>query len=378
MKNCYIYTHYTFGIGHIQRASLIAQALSKKFKVFLFYSGIEFDKKFNKNHKTVRLPGEIKKSRYSKSTLFENKNKEKVIENRINTIINEFKKNKPDVFITEFFPFAYLRLNKTLIPILKHIQLNYPKCKIICSARDFPISDRENILKYNKYKLKNAIQKYYDLILIHAPKKISMFKPLNPIFENLKGAPLKFTGYVVGKHKPKVTNPTKNKVLITVGGGRDGKEIIMKTLKALSLSNLRDKLKIHVVTGPFSNYSFNISDDFKEFKVKKYIPDLSSKLYNYDLVVSMAGYNTIAEILFSNTQSVVFPRPNSYEQQNRAIRVSKIFNCVDVVNKKISLEKLKKLLEKKLSIKKRKANNIDYFSGIEKSVKEVSNLLENE
>ena len=91
------------------------------------------------------------------------------------------KRNPPDLFITEFFPFAYIRLDKTLMPILKHIKRNYPECKIICSARDYPISDRESIRKYNKKIISSTIKRYYDLILVHAPEKLSMFNKKNPI-----------------------------------------------------------------------------------------------------------------------------------------------------------------------------------------------------
>jgi len=381
MKNCYVYSHYTFGIGHIQRASLLAKGLSQKFRVFLFYSGAYFDIKFDEIHKVMRLPAEIKRSRGAKSTIFESnaKNEQELVKNRIDSVIEEFRKNEPHVFITEFFPFASFRLNKTIIPLLEYIKSNYPNCKIVCSARDFPISDREDISKYNKNRLKHIIKKYYDLILIHAPYELSMFKPLNPIFEDIKDINIKFTGYIVGKIKKTISRNTKNKILIAVGGGRDGEEFIKKIIDASSLSRLRDEFKIKVITGPFSNYSLQQTNmHFKKMSIKKYVPNLGSNLRNYQCVITMAGYNTIAEILLANVNAIIFPRPNSYEQKARAIRISELSKNINMIDEKTILIELKNIIEEKLRLHPIKLNlPQDYFNGIEISVNEVVKLIKN-
>lgn len=378
MKNCYVYSHYTFGIGHIQRAFLLAKGLSQGFRVFLFYSGAYFDMKFDGIHKVVRLPAEIKRNRDAKSTVFENnnKNEEELVRSRINSIIEEFRKNEPHIFITEFFPFANFRLNKTIIPLLKYIKLNYPECKIVCSARDFPISDREDISKYNKNGLKHIIKKYYDIILIHAPYQLSMFKPLSPIFENIKEANIKFTGYIVGKIKRNMCHNTKNKILIAAGGGRDGEEFIKRVINALSLSRLREEFKLEVITGPFSNYSLQQTYMyFKKISVKKYVPNLSSNLKDYQCVITMAGYNTIAEILLANVNAIIFPRPNSYEQQERAIRVSDLSKNIDIINEKTSLIELRDILEKRLHLHEKNKLPKNYFNGIKTSINEVVRIM---
>lgn len=379
MKNCYIYSHYTFGIGHIQRASLLAKGLSKKFKVFLFYSGEHFGLQFDKIHKVVRLTGEIKENRNSKFTTFENPHstEKEIITNRINTIIEEFKKNKPEIFITEFFPFASFRLKKTIIPILKYIKSNYPKCKIICSARDFPISDRENISRYNINQLNKIIKKYYDLILIHAPLELSMFEPINPLFKEINNLNIKFTGYIVEKTKNKTKQNTKNKILITVGGGRDGKEIIKKVIVALSISKFKDELKIEIITGPFSNYSLKKIKN-KNTIIKKYVPNLGSNLKNYKFIISMAGYNTIAEILYANVNAIIFPRPNSYEQKERAIRIASFSKNINLIHEKKSLIELKQIIEQELYSDKKNKLPKNYFHGIEKSINEIVSIVENE
>jgi glycerate 2-kinase len=376
MKNCYIYAHYTFGIGHIQRAALIEEELSSSFKTFLFYSGDYFKKEFKNIHKVIRLPSDSRENRYSKTTVFEKRqSKETILQKRISSIIKQFVINPPDIFITEFFPFAHFRLQDTLIPILDYIKKNYPNCKIICSARDFPISDRESINNYDKVNLRKTIEKYYDLILIHAPKKLSMFDYKNNLIKSIPKIPIKFTGYVVDNKKSK-KKPKRNKILITVGGGKDGEIVVKKALKALSESKFKSELEIDVLTGPFSKYSVEYNNPFKKLTIKKYVQNLSRIMGNYSLIFCMSGYNTIAEIMHSKTKAIVFPRPRSYEQFNRVLVLKKYDKHINMVQNSIRINELRKLVDKIMEKNINHSLNSDCFEGVNNSKKEIIRILQ--
>jgi predicted glycosyltransferase len=60
-KNCVIYTHYTFGIGHLQRAKVIANSLKKDFNVTLISSGAKLKNfKMDDDINWIKLLGEVK------------------------------------------------------------------------------------------------------------------------------------------------------------------------------------------------------------------------------------------------------------------------------------------------------------------------------
>ena len=173
----------------------------------------------------------------------------------------------------------------------------------------------------SEVKLKKTINQYYDLVLIHAPKNITAFRN-EGYFENLKfKIPLKFTGYIVDLNdllniKRKII---PNSILITIGGGRDGYDAINKTLNSIiRLSNFKN-LNIKIVSGHFNPVKyFRQFDCFKNVMVYSYIPQLIKEISRSQLIVSMAGYNSVAEIKYCLSNALLIPRNDSFEQNERA------------------------------------------------------------
>src|SRR3989344_6035855 len=125
MIKCYIYAHYGFGFGHLQRSKLIALALNEiGYSVTLFSSGAKLPKEFiPKEINFIQLESEEPTFVYAKNRPSNKKiTKKEMIKRRIRKVISELKGLEPDIFITEFFPFSPFRLEKTLIPILNHIR----------------------------------------------------------------------------------------------------------------------------------------------------------------------------------------------------------------------------------------------------------------
>src|SRR5688572_17227395 len=90
-------------------------------------------------------------------------------------------------------------------------------------------------------------------------------------------------------------------IVVTVGGGGDGFELLQTYLDALDLGGPLRSAHHLVVTGPLmargKRDQLLGSLSRKHLTVIEFTPDLISYLAAADLVVSMAGYNTVCEML---------------------------------------------------------------------------------
>ncbi|MDY7024303.1 MAG: glycosyltransferase, partial [Cyanobacteriota bacterium] len=117
-------------------------------------------------------------------------------------------------------------------------------------------------------------------------------------------------------------------VLVTPGGGGDGYQLVNTYLSALEEISQHESVNSLIIFG--SEMPQSEREDLAQ-KVQQYSHvialDFTDNLMGYinasDLVVSMAGYNTITEILSLRKKAVVVPRQHpSREQLIRSERMS--------------------------------------------------------
>ena len=118
----------------------------------------------------------------------------------------------------------------------------------------------------------------------------------------------------------------RKKVLVTFGGGSDGTQRAQKYLQALALKPV--SWDSHIITGPL------MDDDIKRsirgqakriqpigsIKIQKFHNNIPALLRRVDAVVSMAGYNSCAEILQSGVPAVLLPR--TFPRKEQLIRAT--------------------------------------------------------
>lgn len=373
MVECYIYAHYGFGFGHLQRSKLLALALKRLgYNVTLFSSGTKLPQEFiPKEINFIQLESEEPTFIYGKNAPSNKKiNRKDMIKMRIREVIKYFNNLEPDIFITEFFPFSPFRLEKTLIPILKNIKSKYPRCLIVSSLRDIPLTRLEKD-NFDKKKIKKYLEDYYDLLLVHAKKNMSSFASGRKLNDFKTKVPIRFTGYVSNDKVKRNVSPYQ--VVISAGGGRDGKEIITKSVNAIS--NLAKRgviLNTLVVLGPLSG-EFPLEHK-ENINVVKYDPDLFSYIQKADLNISMAGYNTVTELYRSGIPAIIFPRKGSYEQNERVDIISKSRKNISILYEDKTTSKIlaKEILN---ALKKRKYSPLK-IEGADETARLVSGFYD--
>jgi predicted glycosyltransferase len=117
-------------------------------------------------------------------------------------------------------------------------------------------------------------------------------------------------------------------IVVTVGGGGDGFDLLKTYLEALHLDSPLRAAHNLVVTGPLMargkrEQLQNSLGSEHRITFMEFTPDLVSYLAAADLVVSMAGYNTVCEMLSLGVRTLLIPRIKPRrEQQLRAERLA--------------------------------------------------------
>ena len=106
--------------------------------------------------------------------------------------------------------------------------------------------------------------------------------------------------------------------LVTVGGGEDGEHVIATYLEAARRRLLPSDLKSVVVLGPCMPSAAQSA--LREHPppgvdVECFVPDLAPSIAAADVVVGMAGYNTVCELLAGRTPAILAPRVKPRREQ---------------------------------------------------------------
>lgn len=116
-------------------------------------------------------------------------------------------------------------------------------------------------------------------------------------------------------------------VVVTAGGGGDGFQLVRNFVDAHTSDKELRKAAALVVTGPLmprgNREMLATAARADGLTLLEFNPDLVSYMAAADLVVSMAGYNTVCEVLSLGVRSLLVPRvrPRS-EQRLRAERLA--------------------------------------------------------
>lgn len=286
---------HLLGTGHLKRASLLAETLSSKnHHVLLVTGGCSNLKLLNNIKNVLQLPAlYVKDEKFELLTSSGDKADTPYMNQRQKILLDTFDTFKPDLLITEHFPFGRHMLKNELIPLLEKAKSS--NVKILASVRDILVTlPPSKILK-----IKEILNDYYDAVLIHGDEKCAAYWT---DYTHLK-TQLFFTGYIYKK-----TNQTyirddlwDQKPVLAFQGGRNTDYNWLDLLREA-------KPKTIFKDNPWIIIGAQNNDYLKEgIIIQKSIPDLSNKLTQCAFIISEAGYNSFLEIVLSKVPSLFIP-----------------------------------------------------------------------
>lgn len=319
-----LYVQHLLGIGHLKRASILAQAMSKAgLAVSVVLGGPSVANIDFPGCARILLPSASAADARFSGLLDEGGRPidEAWRDRRQARLCSEFAALRPDVLVIEQFPFGRRQFRFELMPLLEAARAARPQPWIVCSIRDALVrksSDRER-------EMVAIAAGWFDRILVHADPTIMRLEETLPEIGAVAGK-LVYTGYVADAHaarlRPDDHVSGRDEVIVSVGGGVVGEPLLRAALATRPLTSLSGHVW-RLICGP--NLPPDIVADLRWRKgsgviVDRWRADLPVLLRNCVLSISQAGYNTLISILQARARAVVVPfaTGNETEQAHRA------------------------------------------------------------
>lgn len=365
-----MYSHDTYGLGHIRRTLAIAKNIRELPANILILTGSPLVGRFTipRNVDFVRIPGMIKVTNEEYLPLSMKLEAAQVLSIRESIILATVKSFCPDILVVDKAP---LGLKKEIVPALEWIKEGLPSCRTVLGLRDVMDSAEETRREWEEKNVYLAMELLYDEIWVYGVQEF-----YDPVREYLIPEPVSkkvyFTGYIpryvptqqeLDRVRKELGLPQdRPTVLVTVGGGGDGYPILDAFLKAFESRPSELPFYGLLVTGPFLN-----SSRFHEIKKRaallgwraiRFHKFMEALIGNADAVISMGGYNTVCEIFSQCKPCLIVPRAVPREEQLIRAEILNSRGFCDYikpgsVNPEVLREKILKLLAHRSSLSKR-------------------------
>lgn len=340
LYNILMYSHDTYGLGHIRRTMAIASHLRSPSTNILILTGSPIAGRFSlpENVDFVRIPGMIKKTNDEYQSLSIRIDPEHALNIRQSIISATARSFQPDLFIVDKEP---LGLKKEVLPVLRWFKKHHPETRTVLGLRDI-MDDRDTVCRdWQHKKVYRYLDELYSEIWVYGRQEIYDAATEYEIPEKVQQK-MFFTGYLPRKIAPEpVKQKTRKKfcvqkddrmIVVTAGGGGDGFKM-MDTYIAMYENCKVPKIKSILITGPFmpKEQRRHLAKRAKPFKMKvlPFYPRMEEMFGAADLVVSMGGYNTICEILSQGTPSLIIPRETPRREQLLRAQALKKHELID-------------------------------------------------
>jgi predicted glycosyltransferase len=328
-----IYSHDTFGLGHLRRCRAIAHSLVEAFSGMsvLILSGSPIIGSFDFRSRVdfIRVPGVIKLRNGSYTSLNLAIDITETLALRTSIIRHTAEEFEPDLFIVDKEP---LGLRGEVQATLKYLRRN--GVPTVLGLRD--VMDEPSLLG-PEWKRKNvvpALSELYDEILVYGlPQICDPFEGID-VPESVRRKTT-FTGYL---HRtlpkqlpatPAASLLTEPYILVTPGGGGDGEVLVDWVLRAYE-SDAALPHPALLVLGPFmqterQNEFMQRVSRLPKVKAITFDARMEALMARAVGVVAMGGYNTFCEILSFDKRAIIVPRTVPRQEQFiRAARAQEI------------------------------------------------------
>jgi len=311
-----IYSHDSFGLGHLRRCRAIAHALVERYKGLsvLILSGSPIIGSFDFSARVdfVRIPGIIKLRNGEYTSLSLHIDTKDTLAMRASIIAHTAREFAPDLFLVDKEP---LGLRGEVASTLE--ELKRAGTHLVLGLRDIMDEPESLETEWAHKGVPPALEGLYDQIWVYGTPEIAnplAGMGLSPAIRNK----IVFTGYLrreVPSAPPRSVMPeipAEPYLLVTPGGGGDGGALVEWVLSAYE-SDPGLPYRALLVFGPFM--APELQGAFREraaalgrVDTLTFDAHIELLMANAAGVVCMGGYNTFCEILSFDKRAILVPR----------------------------------------------------------------------
>ena len=331
-----MYSHDSFGLGHLRRCRAIAHALVERFKglrvLIVSGSSIAGAFEFRTRVDFLKIPSVIKLYNGEYTPLAQHTDLAETLTLRRSVIQGTAESFRPDIFIVDKEPLGLRGELETTLAWLKA-----KGTTLVLGLRDVMDSPALLAAEWARADVLPKLEVLYDDVWVYGPR--DFYDPLQglPGSDALR-ARVAWTGFlrreVPGGPAPAPAIPS-DRLLVTVGGGGDGADLLHQVIAAHD-PRPGSHPPVTMVLGPFIK-----AEEREEIRQK------AAHLPNFDLVdfdnrpevlmdaaagvVAMGGYNTFCEILSLDKRALIVPRVRPREEQLIRARRATELGLVDML-----------------------------------------------
>ena len=379
-----MYSHDTFGLGHLRRCQTIAHALVQNISSLhiLIISGSPIAGAFDFRVRVdfVKIPSVIKLHSGEYKSMIEHIDLDETLEMRRSMIRDTARSFQPDIMIVDKEPMGlHDELEDTL-----H-DLKQAGTTLILGLRD--VMDSQKLLE-KEWRPKNMvarIEDVYDHIWVYGPQ--TFWNPLNGLdVPESVDKRITYVGFLrrtvpasTYRHLP----IEGDFILITTGGGGDGEALLKNALAAYE-HDATIPYDAVMVLGPFMPASdrdeiFDRAEKTGRITVIEFDALIEKLIVDAKAVVGMCGYNTFCEYLSFDKRTLYVPRVRPREEQlvraTRAaeLKLAKILTPEDAARSEIMSKALHDLVKADAPSK---AGHKGMLNGLDTIVEVVKEIIE--
>jgi len=328
-----VYSHDTFGLGHLRRSLKLIHALVARYPGLsvLLVTGSPLIHRYElpEGVDYVKLPAIRKVGAESYEARSLSMSRDDIRNLRSNLLLRAVRDYDPSVLLVDHSPTGS---TGELRPALEWLS-EQQSCVRILGLRDVLDSPETVAEVWEAQGIHDVLRDLYDHVVVYGSRDV-----YDPVERYGLGpeiaAKTHFMNYVTDPPSPvektaaaSDASTERDLVAVSIGGGDGGAEAVIGTLLDM-MEKMRDRIDFHaeILTGPFISRELEARfiEQARDLPVTltALIPSTADLYRKASVVVSTAGYNTVTDLLSYARRAVLIPR--ILHRQEQLIRAKRL------------------------------------------------------
>ncbi|GAB3264937.1 glycosyltransferase family protein [Arthrobacter pigmenti] len=226
----------------------------------------------------------------------------------MNAVLQQF---RPHLMIVDRHAFG---VDGELKQALSELRTSNPDCRVVLGLREVLDSPSAVKREWRNLGVSN-VRRCFDELWVYGDPRIHDPLLTGEIPQQL--APMvRFTGYLAaGRHASRPTSGVKRPYLLTMaGGGSDGLDVVLTAARTTVPAGYEHL----IIAGPQMPKAHRAQVEraaVNGTRVLGSVRDALAEIKDASAIVSMGGYNSVCEIMSTNTPALLIPRVTSRREQ---------------------------------------------------------------